>query len=462
MDNHSELADRLFSHMRQSPWDTNPMGVPQEGSSGNGNIESQGWLSDNSVTADVLQANSVIAGKIDADAISAREIQADAVTASEIAANTITSNEIAANTITANELAANSVTANELAANSVVAGDITANAVTAGTIAANAVTANEIAANTITASEIAADAITTNELAANAVITENVLAANITSSKIELTVSAKNLRANAGSAALPSISFDASPTTGMHYGAGEVHVANSTYTRWGVANIHTGGDFLPDGSMVYDLGSSAERWHTLYAFATDITSDERLKRDIADVPLGLDFVKSLRPREYRWRETLDEQARQKAAASIDRDALERASRPHEARIERIRQRQLEGKLSDADAEDQVDQVRGKLGEIRERHLRPVVEARGKRRPGRRKHMGLIAQEVKESLDKAGVDSVDAGFWKQAPDGMQSLDYIELIPVLIRGMQEQDATIAEQGTTIGKLTARVEALERSSS
>lgn len=406
--------DRLFSQFRDTPWRTDPNGVPQEGLPGNGNPESTGWLSDGAVTADVIQANAVIAGKIDADAVTAREIAANTITASEIAANTITASEIAANTITATE------------------------------IAANTITAAQIAANTITATEIAADAITTTELAANAVITENLLAANVTSSKIALTISGKNFGANAGSAAAPGVYFDAASTTGMYLASGDIgfSIGGSVGFVIGEAgNNQSQWALTPRQDNVVSSGASGKRWTAVWAANGTIqTSDEREKQDIADEPLGLDFVRSLRPRVFRWRDTPDTQAQE--AVSVDEEALARDYRPHVETIEQIRAKQLAGELGDDDAEKQVAKARAKLAAIKKRHLRPVVEAQQRRRPGKRLHHGLIAQEVKAALDSVGVDSMDAAFWQQDPEGRQSLSYSELIAPLIKAVQELDAKVTE--------------------
>jgi hypothetical protein len=66
--------------------------------------------------------------------------------------------------------------------------------------------------------------------------------------------------------------------------------------------------------------------------------------------------------------------------------------------------------------------------------------------GRRRHWGLLAQEVKASLDAAGVDF---GGWVLAdvadPESRQALRYEEFIAPLIRAVQE--------------LTARIEELEK---
>lgn len=50
-----------------------------------------------------------------------------------------------------------------------------------------------------------------------------------------------------------------------------------------------------------DLGSSRNRWGTVYADAVNTPSDRRLKTDVEDVEGGLDAVLDLRPVSYSWR-----------------------------------------------------------------------------------------------------------------------------------------------------------------
>ena len=57
--------------------------------------------------------------------------------------------------------------------------------------------------------------------------------------------------------------------------------------------------------------------------------------------------------------------------------------------------------------------------------------------------GLIAQEVKEALDKAGIDTFKG--WSQDDDGVQNISREMFIIPLIKAVQE--------------LSAKVEALEK---
>lgn len=160
-----------------------------------------------------------------------------------------------------------------------------------------------------------------------------------------------------------------------------------------VGAIVAGGTFQPSAHNTYALGTSSIAWSNIYAQSGTVqTSDERLKNTIEDSVLGLDFINALRPVSYK----LNEGQRVYVPASVDADG----------------------------------------NEVPESY--EVI-------PGRRKHFGLIAQEVKAAVDAAGTDF---GGWVLADledaDSKQALRYEEFVAPLIKAVQE--------------LTARVVALE----
>jgi hypothetical protein len=69
------------------------------------------------------------------------------------------------------------------------------------------------------------------------------------------------------------------------------------------------------------------------------------------------------------------------------------------------------------------------------------------------HYGLVAQEVAEVLPEV----VEAG---DDPQGTLGMNYSELVPVLIRAMQEQQVEIDTQAEQIASLEARLSTLEGS--
>jgi hypothetical protein len=83
-------------------------------------------------------------------------------------------------------------------------------------------------------------------------------------------------------------------------------------------------------------------------------------------------------------------------------------------------------------------------------LRPVIY-RWKEQPDERLHYGLIAQEVREVLPE-----VVSG--QESEDGRLSIDYGELVPVLVKAVREQQEEIDSQSERIANLEARLAALE----
>jgi hypothetical protein len=150
-------------------------------------------------------------------------------------------------------------------------------------------------------------------------------------------------------------------------------------------------DWYPSGSNAFNIGTPANGttgvvaryWKTIYSnTGTIVTSDQRLKTEIQPTTLGLDFVNSLNPVSYKF---------------------------------------IEGSQE-------------------------LVEGQYVSIPGARTHYGLIAQEVKQTLDESGIE--DFGGWvqidKDDENSDQALRYEEFVSPLIKAIQE--------------LTARVQALE----
>ena len=145
---------------------------------------------------------------------------------------------------------------------------------------------------------------------------------------------------------------------------------------------------MPATDNTYDLGLSNQRWQDVYATNGTIqTSNQEDKADIEDSDLGLDFVLALKPKAYRWAST-----------------------------------------------------RGTITPPSEIGGEPVIE----RKPGVRRHYGLIAQDVRDSL--AGKDF--AGYCHDQESNFYGLRYSEFIAPLIKAIQE--------------LTRRVEELESAQS
>lgn len=142
---------------------------------------------------------------------------------------------------------------------------------------------------------------------------------------------------------------------------------------------------VSDSNQV-QLGNSQA---TPYAFnALQLRSDRRDKIDIEDVKLGLDFINKLKPVEYRMniRESYVDYDEEGNAIEVENDGS---------------------------------------------------------RSGKRKHMGLIAQDVKSVLDEMDVDY--SFFQHHSVNGgkdVMSLSYEELISPLIKSIQELTSRVCE--------------------
>jgi hypothetical protein len=90
-------------------------------------------------------------------------------------------------------IAANAIGADQIAANSVIAGKIGANAVTAATIASGSISADKIQSNAITADKINAGSITAVKIAADAITADKIEANAVTAAKLESDLTLSNL-----------------------------------------------------------------------------------------------------------------------------------------------------------------------------------------------------------------------------------------------------------------------------
>ena len=176
---------------------------------------------------------------------------------------------------------------------------------------------------------------------------------------------------------------------------------------WGVKS-----DWSPHTDNTYDLGqdntstsstsattAADKRWKRLYSNNTSISiSDIRLKKDIQNASLGLDFIEALRPVSYKF--------------IVGSNEIEK----------------------DQNGNPIIIGTDEKGGEIHK--LKPI--------PGVRRHWGFIAQEVKQVIDQSGVE--DFAGWSMSnindPDSKQSLSYEQFISPLVKAVQELSQKVKE--------------------
>ena len=262
------------------------------------------------------------------------------------------------------------------------------------------------------------------------------------------------------------------------------------------------GNVLPGADDAQDLGSSSKRFDDIYATnATIQTSDKRLKDNIADSSLGLDFLNGLRPVEYQWKDYSYDVEKEKAVESkeaiyetvVVQEAVEAKEAVMDTRqktvskeVEKTRteiveedgkyvQKEIsytetveEPQYEEADLYDEDGEVIGshKIPIMEEYEVEPAIEAieevteerlvseaieakdavmETKEKTFARKHFGLIAQEVEQVLKDNSLTNNDfAGLIYDEDADKYGMRYHELIAPLIKAVQE--------------LSAKVEALE----
>lgn len=233
-----------------------------------------------------------------------------------------------------------------------------------------------------------------------------------------------------------------------------ISALGSERLRFDTASAQISNTLLPMTDNSYSLGSPGQRWKDIYAAnATIQTSDARAKTDIADCPLGLDFLLALRPVRYRFKD-IDEPA-VTARRTVERAVTAPVTRTREEvrcideqhRLVTVEETVEEPVLRleplfDAEGQPLLDEN----GRQR-RHPVPVtetVEVEEVVRPAhalrhRRPHDGLIAQEVKAVLNRIGLDM--AGYIYDPETDCHGLRYGEFLAPLIRAVQELAARVA---------------------
>ena len=154
--------------------------------------------------------------------------------------------------------------------------------------------------------------------------------------------------------------------------------------------IWDGSQWYPNTDDAKNLGTGSYRWNDIYATNSTIqTSDEDLKENIADSSLGLSFINKLKPKSFKWKNTPE-------------------------------QKYEDGEPTGNDNK--------KAGDVKHAE---IVHTR--------KHYGLIAQDVKETLDELSVATQDfAGYIDPSANGGSGnlgLRYSEFIAPMIKAIQE---------------------------
>lgn len=191
----------------------------------------------------------------------------------------------------------------------------------------------------------------------------------------------------------PTTSYYGGSLSGGDYTQIVVSVANGSAWVFATNFNDSYKDFRPQPDNAKSLGTASLRWTAVYAVNGTIqTSDQREKTDIKDSDLGLSFIKKLRPVSYKWI--------------------------------------IGGNVSDG---YELKEIYDEEGNVIRTEKVEIYKAK----PGVRTHYGLLAQQVKETLDSENVE--DFGGWlldnKDDSNSQQALRYNEFISPLIKAVQE---------------------------
>lgn len=210
------------------------------------------------------------------------------------------------------------------------------------------------------------------------------------------------------------------------------------------------------GSNQVQLGDSAT---TTYVFGTvQSRSDQRDKADVRNTVLGLEFIRKLRPVDYRW--------------DMRDDYIDLRAMPVEPALPRQRpfppekpEKQDEASLAahqitvsayieddrlwieeDKDYRKALQEFRVAMGQWRYDNAYGRLTPDGSHKRSRYHH-GFIAQEVKKTADQMDVDF--GGYQDHSRAGGQdvrSLGYEEFISPLVRAVQEVDGNMYSDAFT----------------
>ena len=215
----------------------------------------------------------------------------------------------------------------------------------------------------------------------------------------------QSVTSGAGNIAIGEQSLSGTTTGDYNTALGTGTVGSAAYTNTTLLGYQA----TVTGSNQVQLGNAST---TTYAYgAVQNRSDARDKADVRPTVLGLDFINSLRPVDFKW--DMRDEYRSAQPAPIAHDASDEEKEAHNAAVAKWVE---DNKLS---------------------NLNP--DGSKKRN---RYHHGLIAQEVKAAITASGIDF--GGFQDHSLNGGQdvmSLGYEELIAPLIKAVQQLSAEVA---------------------
>jgi hypothetical protein len=193
---------------------------------------------------------------------------------------------------------------------------------------------------------------------------------------------------------------DGNVAVGYQAGDSITSGTNNTVIGYGADADATGTNQIACGNGAVAAGSNTGIWGNASVATNNITvdwtvtSDERIKENIQDSSLGLDFINELKPKTYT----------RKHPADWD-EAI------------------LEDRFKEGGSEYDEETGTPIKGEFDTEKI----------------HNGLIAQEVKATMDLLGVEFSG---WNEDSNGKQGIQYAALVVPLIKAVQELSAKVKQ--------------------
>ena len=276
-------------------------------------------LNASNITSGTISADRISGGSIDAGLITTGTMSADRISGGSISGSLISGGTIQGTTINAGNLTVSgqfafgdvSISSNDIVGtinsnaldggkitdgtvSNAKVGNLSATKITTGTMSADRISGGSISGDLISGGTINGSLIGGGAISMNFNITSGLTVqgqtvkatGNVqTGDRLEH-VGATNSFIDIGSSSAFSLRPNGG-STGLQLGSSTSSYINTNWT--------------PTSNNSKNLGSSFTRWKEVFAVNGSInTSDETLKTDIETTSLGLDFINTLDPIEYRW------------------------------------------------------------------------------------------------------------------------------------------------------------------
>ncbi len=253
---------------------------------------SGGTIDANNVTIDNLTVSSAnVTGSFNASVINAGTLSSDRIpdlNASKITAGTMSADRISGGTITGTTMSADLISGGSISADLISGGSIDAGLITSGTMSANRISGGSIDAGLLTGDAAIANLSTSNAIGVGGSGQTSVFVGAVQGS---------------GGLSTGSTITHTGGTSKITFASSYVDLAASGTSKFRSTTVQNTSydDLRPGSNDAYDLGASYAEWRDIYAGNTTIqTSDINLKTDVEDITLGLDFVNTLEPIEFKW------------------------------------------------------------------------------------------------------------------------------------------------------------------